>query len=543
MRLAKDLRRRTLLAALLATAPALASAQTAPLLKTATWWNADESGWGLFTIDQGNVIAPGWFTYDNDGKPTWFLVPGALPQSDGSYAGGICRFSGVPLAQISGNAADPCTVIGSATLRFTGDTGLTFTYTIGETTQTKQLTRFNFAGRDIACRASSASSRATATNYSDLWWAAPESEGWGLHMSHVDDSLFATWYTYDTDRRAIFYIGFTTRQANGSFSGPLLRQANGTPFLQIDGSVASGGASEVGNVTLTFIDGETATFAYTIGGTTQTKTLRRFQFGNTVQTCENVAFGSLGGGGGGGGGGGSGGAGADECYPPLAVGDRYRLRDTQTGGDVGFTNVEVVGTGTDPFQGRPVFRIRYTPDQTTNSEIIEFVEQTPTERIYYGAEGFIPEVGAVGTTRFEPPVRVPRSTPLGAGDTLNYRAIVNYTANGIPVTANIDFVETYERIGTETQSSPAGTFEGACKFDVRVQSDVQLTTAGITTRSQSDARTTQWAHPSIGGFRGTVDSTSTTTISGSPFPIPPTVTPSSSLSEIVSARINGRDFP
>lgn len=533
-------RRRLLLVALLAAAPALVSAQTAPLLKTATWWDADESGWGLFTIDQGNVIAPGWFTYDNDGKPTWFLVPGALPQPDGSYRGNVCRYTGVPLAQIAGNAADPCNVIGTATLRFTGDTALSFSYTIGGTTQTKELTRFNFAGRDIACRASGSASRATATNYSDLWWAAPESEGWGVHMSHVDNSLFATWYTYDTDRRAIFYIGATTRQADGSFSGALRRQANGTPFTQINGSAASPGSSDVGTVRLTFSDGQTANFTYTIGGTTQTKTLRRFQFGSTAQVCENVAFGSLGGGGGGGGSG----AGADECYPPLAVGDRYRLRDTPDGGGApGFTNVEVIGTGTDPFQGRPVFRIRYTPDQTTNSDIIEFVEQTPTERIYYGSEGFIPEVGARGTTRFEPPVRVPRSTPVGARGTLNYRAIVNYTASGVPVTANIDFIETYERTGTETQSSPAGTFQGACKFDTRVQSDVQLTTAGVTTRSQTDARATQWAHPSIGGFRGQVNSTSTTTISGSPFPIPPTVTPSASLSEIVSARIGGRDFP
>ncbi|HVJ63146.1 MAG TPA: M64 family metallopeptidase, partial [Tahibacter sp.] len=40
-------------------------------LRTATWWDPAESGWGLFTIDQGNLLAPGWFTYDLDGEPTW----------------------------------------------------------------------------------------------------------------------------------------------------------------------------------------------------------------------------------------------------------------------------------------------------------------------------------------------------------------------------------------------------------------------------------------------------------------------------------------
>ena len=84
-----------ILALLLALAtPGLAAAQTA--MKSATWWNPDEGGWGVFTIDQGNVVAPGWFTYDSDGEPVWFLVPGATLQGDGSYKGDILRFTGVP---------------------------------------------------------------------------------------------------------------------------------------------------------------------------------------------------------------------------------------------------------------------------------------------------------------------------------------------------------------------------------------------------------------------------------------------------------------
>jgi hypothetical protein len=275
-------------------ASGLALAQSGTLMKSATWWDPEESGWGLFTIDQGNVIAPGWFTYDETGKPTWFLVPGAVPQSDGSFAGPVCRFSGVPLAQINGNAADPCQPIGSARLNFVGNTRLDFEYTIGSITQTKSLTRFPFAGRDIVCEPSPTPSRAAAANFSDLWWAAPESEGWGVHMSHVDDSLFATWYTYDTDRRAVFYVGVTSRQPNGSFSGPILLQNNGTPFLQIDGSPASSGAQPVGTMTVDFSDGETATFSYSFtGGISQTKPLSRFQFGSAASVCRTVSFGTI----------------------------------------------------------------------------------------------------------------------------------------------------------------------------------------------------------------------------------------------------------
>jgi hypothetical protein len=255
------------------------------VLKSATWWNPAESGWGLFTVDQGNVIAPGWFTYDETGKPTWFLVPGALQQPDGSYTGSVCQFTGSPLAQVNGNAADPCVSIGSARLRFIGNSQLRFDYTVNGNTQSKSLTRFNFSGSDIICEQSPTPSRAAATNYSDLWWAGPESTGWGVHISHVENDLFATWYTYGTDRKAIFYVGALSRQSDVQFSGPLFRQNNGTPFLNINGSPASSGAAQVGFVTLTFLDGERATFTYTVSGVNRSRSISRFQFGSVASVC------------------------------------------------------------------------------------------------------------------------------------------------------------------------------------------------------------------------------------------------------------------
>jgi len=528
------LARRALAAALLLSLPMAAAAQSGPLLKSATWWNPDESGWGLFTIDQGNVIVPGWFTYGPDGKPTWFLVPGATLQSDGSYTGNVCRHTGIPFAQISGNAADPCQIVGTARLRFTSHTALNFSYTVDGQTQTKSLTRFGFDGRDIVCRASPTTSRAGATNFSDLWWSGPTSEGWGMHMSHFNDRVIATWYTYDTDRKAIFYLGLTTKQADGSFTGQLFRQNNGTPFNLINGAPPTDGSTQVGTLRLSFSDGQTANFSYTVGNVTQTKPLTRITFGDTATVCEHVAFGSVGGNT----------AGPDECYPPLAVGDKFRIRNTpMASGTATLADVEVIGTGVDPFEGRPVFRIRSTPLDQTNGDVIEFVEQTATERIYYGAEGFIPEANARGTTRFVPPVRVPRATPVGHTGTLTYQAISNYTAQGQAVTATVNFVERYNRVGTETQTVPAGTFADACRFDTSFTSDVTIPTDGVSVRTRTEATVTQWAHPSIGPLRTTNSSTTTVTTTGAPFPIPPTTTTANDLSEILSAVIGGRSFP
>jgi hypothetical protein len=518
--------------AALACVPALAFAQSASQNRTSTWSVPTEGGWGMFTLDQGNVLAASWFSYDEDGEPTWFLIPNALVQGDGGFRGDLLKFSGVPFAQIAGNAADPAQRVGEATLRFSGDKSLQFSYVVGNRSQTKTLERTNFAGKDLVCKASSGS-RLSATNYSDVW-SSPTSTGWGVHIAHVDDALYATWYTYDPDRESIFLIGGTTRQADGSFTGPLFRQRNGTPYHQINGSKPSSGADAVGTVTLRFTDGENATFSYTVDGVTQSKTLRRSQVGNATNVCEVKPYTTSGGN--------NGGSGQDECYPPLAVGDRYRIRSTPGSGAIGETDVEVVGTET--YQGHPVFRIRYRPvGQNTAAEVFEFIEQTATERIHYGSQGYIPEVQAQGTTRFEPPVRTPRSTPVGSSGRLLYKAITNYTAAGQNVSSTIDFDETWARVGTETQSSPAGTFAGACKFDVTLKSDVTISSFGVSTRSTVDALATQWAHPNIGGFRGISESTSSISITGAPVPIPPTITNSTGLSEIVSASIGGRNYP
>ena len=104
----------------------------------------------------------------------------------------------------------------SATLRFDGDDRLAFGYTIGTLAQTKQLTRLpsrhlitsssGFGARRFACNASPFASRASADNYSDVWTGTASNAGWGMTLFHVDDQLFAGWYTYDADREPTFFI-------------------------------------------------------------------------------------------------------------------------------------------------------------------------------------------------------------------------------------------------------------------------------------------------------------------------------------------------
>ncbi len=260
-------------------------------VRSATWWKSNESGWGLTIFDQGNVLAPAWFTYDSDGEPTWFLVGGAFPQPDGSYRGDLLRLTGTPFDRIDGPAATSATPIGNVVLRYSGEDTLAFQYTALGTTQTKTLGRFPFGARTFACTASPDASRDDAENVSDLWTGAVANAGWGLTLFHVDNSLFAGWYTYDTDGEAVFFVIATTRQADGSFTGPIVRQRNGVPFLMIDGQASSAGSDVVGNAIFRFADGDSGTFSYTVGSVVQSKPIVRLLVGMRPSECssESVA--------------------------------------------------------------------------------------------------------------------------------------------------------------------------------------------------------------------------------------------------------------
>ena len=256
-----------------------------PISKSGTWWVPSESGWGLATIDQGNALGIGWFSYGPDGEPTWF-VGSAVLGADGRYVGDVYRQTGLPLAQISGQATESSTKLADVALTFAADGSLSFEYRlVGGSTRTKRMQRFIFASEDVVCRDSPFASRANEINLSDIWWGGASTSGWGLFLSHTPAALFATWYTFDTDHDALFLIAITERRSDGSYGGQIFRQKRGTPYDQIDNATASSGSDVIGEATFRVLDGETLDFTYRIGATTQTKRISRYLFGNQPGIC------------------------------------------------------------------------------------------------------------------------------------------------------------------------------------------------------------------------------------------------------------------
>lgn len=268
------------------------------------WWAApvaSEDGWGINFAHRGNVIFGTWFTYDATGKGWWLtLITNGNP-SPGVYNADLFAVTGppfntVPFVQPPGSA----TRIGSATLTFTDSNNGAFHYDVnlpgGTVSQTKAITQQQLAGPPAATCATGKTldDLAAATNYQDIWWAgtstsSPTESGWGINFTHQGDNVFASWFTYDLDGTPLWLVGTTQKTAPGVYKGAIYRPS-GPRFDAYDKSQFKANPS-VGNVTLTFSDGNNATFDYTVqlagmaGPVTQKKTITRQPFGGAGTAC------------------------------------------------------------------------------------------------------------------------------------------------------------------------------------------------------------------------------------------------------------------
>jgi serine protease len=254
------------------------------------WWASGgvESGWGVNFAHQGNQIFATWYTYDTTGKG-WWLSMLATRTSGNTYSGPIYVDSGPAFNAYVG--AGVAAQVGNGTLVFADANNGSFSYTVNGTTQAKSIARYDLAtGPQPTCTYSAITPNfAAATNYQDLWWVANGAEsGWGINFAHQGTSVFATWYTYDVDRSPLWLSVLATRVgASNVYAGPLYR-TSGPRFDAYDAAQVL--PAQVGTASLTFADGNHATFAYTTSGlgglpaTSQAKAITRFPFAATGGT-------------------------------------------------------------------------------------------------------------------------------------------------------------------------------------------------------------------------------------------------------------------
>jgi hypothetical protein len=491
--------KRLILAIALNAATALAVAQN----YTAPWYNPAESGWGMNVTHQGDVLVPTWITYDVDGKPLWLVVSGARKQADGSYLGDIYRTTGTAFNLINGaQAMQSVNKLGSARFSFPTENDMSVTYTLNGITQSKSLKRLLIGSGTPVCEFTSAS-RATATNYTDMWGSDAEA-GWGVNIYQQESNIYATWYTYGADSLPTWYVvSGTTKQADGSFKGALYRVNGGTPQLQINSqpAFASGAVQIVGEMTFRFTDGERGTITYTLNGLTQTKNISRFVFASPQQVCRNGNSGT------GGGGGGSGQT--AQCYSVPKLGEVRRYRQGTQAAPFEYTTR---GMGPGTLNGKPgmMWDLLDTQNRRTNRVYARINSDGSFENI--GNEIFDAASGAKtgealfggGTGNIVPDLAI------GASATLNYQLVTKRV--GQP-DLTVDYRQTFTRKPNESVSVTSGSYNNACVYEG--VSDATATEQGI--QFSTRINTKAWSNTREGGIK--VNAEGTGTVNGVTVPV------------------------
>jgi hypothetical protein len=267
-----------------ATAAAQAATSASALNVQGLWWGGEsESGWGVNVVQQGSVLFATWFTYDSQGRGEWLVMPNGANAGSNRYSGALYRTTG---PSFTAAAFDPSSVsatpVGTATFSFADAGNGTFSATLDGRAVSKTIVRETFDARTPSC---SEGAVPDMTNYQDLWWRAGGAEsGWGINLTHQGDTIFMTWFTYDTDGSALWLVAPNlAKDGNGNYSGALYRTTGPAFDSAWDPSRVS--ATAVGSASLSFADASSGTLGYTVNGTSGAKPIAREVFAAPPTAC------------------------------------------------------------------------------------------------------------------------------------------------------------------------------------------------------------------------------------------------------------------
>jgi len=113
---------------------------------TDIWWGGPaQNGWGLSLTEQEGNLFGAWFTYDADGRATWFELPAGQWIDATTWTGNVYRTTSS--GWLAGSF-DPASVqqsfVGKATLRFSDPSHAEFSYSVEGHQGTVAIQRFDY---------------------------------------------------------------------------------------------------------------------------------------------------------------------------------------------------------------------------------------------------------------------------------------------------------------------------------------------------------------------------------------------------------------
>ncbi len=104
------------------------------------WWGGvAQNGWGISVLEQYEKLFSVWFTYGEDGSPTWFVMPDGVDRA-GHLRGRLYRTTGSPGAGATYDRAASWRRMPGHIACFSGDSA-TFDYSTGDRSGTLPLVR------------------------------------------------------------------------------------------------------------------------------------------------------------------------------------------------------------------------------------------------------------------------------------------------------------------------------------------------------------------------------------------------------------------
>jgi subtilisin family serine protease len=111
------------------------TSSAAPTLKAGSYFNSNRSGHGLFVYPAGNQLAVIWYTYLEDGTPTWYYMQGIQPGANNEWVGNLSR------AAWNGTS-NFLTPIGKAIITIKSDNTFNFQYNMDGQTGSEPMEAF-----------------------------------------------------------------------------------------------------------------------------------------------------------------------------------------------------------------------------------------------------------------------------------------------------------------------------------------------------------------------------------------------------------------